>query len=75
MTDVGWDDADQRKAVTREGVYIAQAIAGALHPLYVTPEETRDLGYILTEHFGAASSPAARSASTSPASPSDGCAT
>ncbi|MEV8058759.1 site-specific integrase [Streptomyces antimycoticus] len=52
LTDLGWDDAGQRKAVTREGIYIAEAIAGALHPLYVTPDETRELGYILTEHFG-----------------------
>ncbi|MFE6692198.1 hypothetical protein ACFVFQ_37830 [Streptomyces sp. NPDC057743] len=52
LTDLDWDDTDQRRAVTREDVYIAQAIAGALHPLYVTPDETRELGYVLTEHFG-----------------------
>jgi hypothetical protein len=44
LTDLGWDDTDQRKAVTREGICIAQAVAGALHPLYVTPDETRELG-------------------------------
>ncbi|MFD5433500.1 tyrosine-type recombinase/integrase [Kitasatospora sp. NPDC127067] len=52
LTDLSWDNADHRKAVTREGVYIAQAIADTLHPLYVTPEETREHGYILTEHSG-----------------------
>jgi integrase len=52
LTDLGWDGPDQRTAVTREGVYIAQAVAGALHALYMTPQDTRELGYILTEHFG-----------------------
>jgi hypothetical protein len=37
------DDADLREAIGREG---------ALGPLYVSPAETRDSGYILTGHFG-----------------------
>ncbi|GAA3654835.1 hypothetical protein GCM10022224_017310 [Nonomuraea antimicrobica] len=41
-----------RKAVSREAVHIVRAVTGWLHPLYVTPAETRELGYILTEHFG-----------------------
>jgi hypothetical protein len=28
------------------------SVAGGLHPLYVAPGETRQAGYILTEHFG-----------------------
>jgi integrase len=36
----------------REGARIASSVVGGLHPLYVTPEETREAGYILTEHFG-----------------------
>jgi hypothetical protein len=51
LTDLGQDDAGLRKA-GGEGVLIAQAIAGCLQPLYVTPEEAREAGYILTEHFG-----------------------
>ena len=52
LTDLGQDDPGLRQAVGREGVLIAHAIAGGLQPLYVTPEETREAGYILTEHFG-----------------------
>lgn len=37
------DDAGLREAIGREG---------ALGPLYVSPTETRDAGYILTGHFG-----------------------
>ena len=52
LTGVGHDDPGLRKAVGREGVLIAHAIAGGLQPVYVAPEETREAGYILTEHFG-----------------------
>jgi integrase len=52
LTDLDPDDAGLRKGVSREGVLIAQVICDGLRPLYVTPEETRDAGYILTEHFG-----------------------
>ncbi|MFH9821475.1 hypothetical protein [Streptomyces sp. NPDC017230] len=41
-----------RKAVSREAVHIVRAVTGWLQPLYVTPAETREHGYILTEHFG-----------------------
>ncbi len=53
LTDLGPDEDDAlREAVTREAPFIARAIADRLRPLYVTPEETREQGYILTEHFG-----------------------
>jgi len=41
-----------QQAVSREAVHIIRAVAGWLQPLYVTPEEAREAGYILTEHFG-----------------------
>ncbi|MFD8362370.1 tyrosine-type recombinase/integrase [Streptomyces hygroscopicus] len=41
-----------QKAVSRQAVQIVRAVVGWLQPLYVTPDETRELGYILTEHFG-----------------------
>ena len=46
------DDAGLRQAIGQEGVLIARAIDGALGPLYVSPAEARDDGYILTGHFG-----------------------
>jgi integrase len=46
------DDAGLREAIGREGALVARAIAGALGPLYVSPAETRDDGYVLTGHFG-----------------------
>ena len=46
------NDARLREAAGREGAAIARAIDGALGPLYVSPAETRDDGYILTGHFG-----------------------
>jgi len=52
LTDLGPDDPGLRKAAGREGARIACSIAGGLHPLYVMPGETREAGYILTEHFG-----------------------
>jgi integrase len=52
LTDLGQDDPGPRKAIGREGVRIAGAIAEGLGRLYVTPEGTRDDGYILAEHFG-----------------------
>ncbi len=52
LTGLGHDDPGLRKAVGREGVLIAHAIAGGLQPVYVAPEETREAGYILTAHFG-----------------------
>ena len=52
LTDLDPGDPGLRKAAGREGARIACAIAGGLHPLYVTPEETREAGYILTGHFG-----------------------
>jgi integrase len=48
----GQDDAGLRESAGRDGVLIARAIAGALGRLYSTPEETREDGYILAEHFG-----------------------
>lgn len=41
-----------RKAASRESVLIVRAIVNGLQPLYVTPEQTRENGYVLTEHFG-----------------------
>ncbi len=53
VTDLDADDtAVLRGAVGREAVRMAQAIVGWLFPLYVTPEEAREHGYIVTEHFG-----------------------
>ena len=52
LTDLAPGDPGLRKAAGREGALIASAIAGGLHSLYVTPAETREAGYILTEHFG-----------------------
>ena len=52
LTDLDPGDPGLRKAAGREGARIACSIAGGLHPLYVTPGETREAGYILTEHFG-----------------------
>ena len=52
LTDLDPQDPGLRKAAGREGARIASSIAGGLHPFYVTPAETREVGYILTEHFG-----------------------
>ena len=52
LTDLAPEDPGLRKAAGREGARIASSIAGGLHPLYVTPAETREAGYILTGHFG-----------------------
>ena len=52
LTDLAPDDPGLRKTAGQEGARIAAAIAGGLHPLYTTPEQTREAGYILTEHFG-----------------------
>src|SRR5260370_14999596 len=52
LTGLDPDDPGLRKAAGREGARIACSIAGGLHPLYVTPGETREAGYILTGHFG-----------------------
>jgi len=52
LTDTDADDPGLRKAVSRDGARIAVSIAAGLRPLYVTPGETREAGYILTEHFG-----------------------
>ena len=52
LTDLDPGDPGLRKAAGREGARIACSIAGGLHPLYVTPGETREAGYILTGHFG-----------------------
>jgi integrase len=52
LTELGPDDAGLRKAAGPGGAGIARQIAGALGRLFVTPEETRDDGYILTGHFG-----------------------
>jgi hypothetical protein len=53
LTDLDTDEESAlRKAVSREAVLIGRAIADGLHPLYVTPEQTREHGYLLTEHFG-----------------------
>jgi len=53
LTDVGSDEERLlQKAVSREAVHIVRAVTGWLQPLYVTPAETRELGYVLTEHFG-----------------------
>lgn len=52
LTDLPPGDPGLRKAAGREGALIASSIAGSLHSVYVTPAETREAGYILTEHFG-----------------------
>ena len=52
LTDLDPGDPGLRTAAGREGARIACSIAGGLHPLYVTPGQTREAGYILTEHFG-----------------------
>ena len=52
LTDLDPGDPGLREAAGRDGAGIAAAIAAGLHALYVTPEETREAGYILTEHFG-----------------------
>jgi hypothetical protein len=46
------ESTELRRAVGRKAPLIAQAILERLRPLYLTPEETREHGYILTEHFG-----------------------
>ena len=40
------------RAAGREAPPIIREIVRGLQPLYMTPEETREQGYILTEHFG-----------------------
>jgi integrase len=52
LADLDPGDPGLRAAAGRDGAGIASAIAAGLHALYVTPEETREAGYILTEHFG-----------------------
>jgi hypothetical protein len=52
LTDLNAGDPGLRREAGREGSRIASSIAGGLHPLYVTPGDTREAGYILTEHFG-----------------------
>ena len=52
LTDLAPGDPGLRRAAGREGAGIASSIADGLHSLYVTPAETREAGYILTEHFG-----------------------
>ena len=52
LTDLDPGDPGLREAAGRDGAGIAAAIAAGLHALYVTPEETREAGDILTEHFG-----------------------
>jgi integrase len=52
LTDLAGDDPGLRKAAGREAPRIAASIADGLHPVYTTPEETREAGYILTGHFG-----------------------
>ena len=52
LTDLDADDPGLRKAAGRDGARIAVCIAAGLRPLYVTPGETREAGYILAEHFG-----------------------
>lgn len=53
LTDVGPEEERLlHKAVSRESVHIVRAVTDWLQPLYVTPAETRELGYLLTEHFG-----------------------
>jgi len=46
------DDAALARAAGREAPAIVGEIVRGLQVLYVTPEETREQGYILTEHFG-----------------------
>jgi integrase len=41
-----------RQAAGHAGVLILQAVAGWLQPVYVTPDDAREAGYVLTEHFG-----------------------
>jgi hypothetical protein len=45
-------DAALRAAVCREAPAIVHEIARGLEVIYVAPQETREQGYILTEHFG-----------------------
>ncbi|WP_280892143.1 hypothetical protein [Streptomyces sp. LBL] len=37
----------------RDASYLARILIDLLTPLYVTPEQTREQGYLNTEHFGA----------------------
>jgi integrase len=46
------DDAPLARAVVREAPAIVREIVRGLQVLYVAPEETREQGYILTDHFG-----------------------
>jgi integrase len=46
------DEGAVREAAGLKAVYILRAVAGCLQPLYVTPEDTREAGYILAGHFG-----------------------
>ena len=53
LTDLGPEqETALRMAVSREAPLIARTIADGLRPLYLTSDETRELGYVLTEHFG-----------------------
>ncbi len=52
LTEADLDDPGLRGAAGPGGAGIARQIAGALGGLYVTPEQTRDDGYLLTGHFG-----------------------
>jgi integrase len=53
LTDLTPDeDAALRKAVSRETPYVARTLIDLLRPLYVTPEQTREQEYLITEHFG-----------------------
>jgi integrase len=46
------DEKALKEAASRKSVLILRAITGWLQPLYVTPDGSREAGYILTEHFG-----------------------
>lgn len=52
LTDLSAGDPGLRKVAGRGGSHVALIIADGLRPLYVTPAETREAGYILTWHFG-----------------------
>jgi integrase len=52
LTDLCPDGGTAQKAAGREAARIAGTIAGALGRLYLTPEQTREDGCILAEHFG-----------------------
>ena len=52
LTDLAADDAGLREAAGQAVARIAGAITGAIGRLYLTPEETREDGYILAGHFG-----------------------